>query len=65
MPDEPGRTYRVAIRYSQGIQRYHIFQLEAQDLRDALSRACDRFPEAGVEAADLVEIRLAHPAGPA
>jgi hypothetical protein len=37
-------------------------EIDAADLRDALVKAAERFPEALTANADLVEIRLANPA---
>jgi hypothetical protein len=62
MTDGQRRFYRVAIRYYDRSQAYEVLELEAEDLRDALSQATDRFPEALLGKADLVEIRQANPA---
>lgn len=54
-------VYRVTIRYRRRLQRYEIFEVEAANLRDAISEAAIRFPEELTDASDLVEVRLAHP----
>ncbi len=61
--DSKHSRFRVTIRYQQRTQRYEIIEVEAADLRDALAKVKERFPPALVETADLVEIRLANPAG--
>jgi len=55
-------TYRVTIRHYSRAQQYEVFEIDAPDLRDALVKAAERFPEALTASADLVEIRLANPA---
>jgi len=55
-------TYRVTIRHYARAQRYEVFEIDAANLRDALVKAAERFPEALTASADLVEIRLANPA---
>lgn len=63
MNDEaPPDAYRVTIRYHRDVQQYEIFELEAADLREALSRALERFPARILGSADLVEIRRTNPA---
>ncbi len=54
-------TYRVTIRYERRFQQYEVFEVEAANLRDALSEATARFPEEVIETSDLVEVRLANP----
>lgn len=63
MIDRSASVYRVAIRYYGEIQRYEIFELRAENLREALRLALDRFPTEIADSADLVEIRSANPAG--
>lgn len=53
--------YRVTIRYYQEVQRYEVFELEATDLREALTSASERVPAEIVDSADLVEIRRSNP----
>ncbi len=55
-------TYRVTIRHYSRAQQYEVLEIDAADLRDALVKAAERFPEALTANADLVEIRLANPA---
>lgn len=67
MPDVAGGniagrcTYQVTIRYQRHLQRYEIIQVEAANLRDAMSEAAARFPEELIDRSDLVEVRLANP----
>ncbi|HSJ05869.1 MAG TPA: hypothetical protein VK936_04145 [Longimicrobiales bacterium] len=49
--------YRVTIRFGSPKQQYHVDDLTANSLREALRMAVERFPEAASDAADLVEIR--------
>ncbi len=60
--DDEANLYRVTVRYYADIQQYEIFELEAADLREAMSRAAERCPDRALESADLVEVRLANPA---
>jgi len=55
-------TYRVTIRHFSRTQKYEVFEIDAADLREAIVKAAERFPEALTASADLVEIRLANPA---
>ena len=61
--DPKHNTYRVTIRYQRRLQQYEVFEVEAANLRDALSEATARFPEGLTETGDLVEVRLANPPG--
>ncbi|MGD8698769.1 MAG: hypothetical protein PVJ43_05730 [Gemmatimonadales bacterium] len=54
-------TYRVTIRYQSQLQQYEVFDVEALNLREALSEATARFPEGLIETSDLIEVRLANP----
>jgi hypothetical protein len=49
--------YRVTIRFGSPRQQYHVMDLTADSLREALRLATDDFPEAALHDADLVEIR--------
>jgi hypothetical protein len=49
--------YRVTIRFGAPRQQYHVEDLTANSLREALRMAVDLFPETGVDTADLLEIR--------
>jgi len=51
-------AFRITIRWGSPGQRYHVEDVEAQDLSDATRRAAERFPDAARATADLVEIRL-------
>ena len=57
-------TYRVTIRHFSRSQQYEVLEIEAADLREAIAKAAERFPDALTASADLVEIRLANPAEP-
>jgi hypothetical protein len=50
--------YRVTIRFGSPKQQYHVEDLTANSLREALRMAADAYPAAAAETADLVEIRL-------
>jgi hypothetical protein len=63
MNDDPQDRYRVTIRWFSETQRYEVFELEADDLKDALARTVERFPEDLVATADLLEVRRSNPAG--
>lgn len=49
--------YRVTIRFGAPQQQYHVMDLTANSLREAMRMAAEDFPEAAMQAADLVEIR--------
>lgn len=49
--------YRVTIRFGAPKQQYHVDDLTANSLREALRMAVDLFPETATDSADLVEIR--------
>jgi hypothetical protein len=49
--------YRVTIRFGVPRQQYHVEDVSANSLREAMRLAVERFPDAAAEAADLVEIR--------
>lgn len=49
--------YRVTIRFGAPKQQYHVDDLTANSLREALRMAVDQFPETATDSADLVEIR--------
>lgn len=50
-------SFRVTVRYGSGHQRYHTYEVEAEDVVQALRAAADAVPEHVVEEADLVEVR--------
>lgn len=54
--------YRVTIRHLRERLHYEVTEVDAENLLEAMSRAVQTFPEELVETADLIEIRLAHPA---
>lgn len=49
--------YRVTIRFGSPRQQYHVMDLTANSLREAMRMATEEFPEAALTDADLVEIR--------
>jgi len=49
--------YRVTIRFGAPKQQYHIDDIEASSLRDALRVAGERFPDDALQSADLAEVR--------
>lgn len=49
--------YRVTIRFGSPRQQYHMMDITASSLRDAMRIASEDFPEAALADADLVEIR--------
>jgi len=48
--------YRVTIRHGAPRMQYHLFDVTADSLVEALRLAAEQFPS--VQGADLVEIRL-------
>lgn len=50
--------YRATIRFTGAGQQYHVLDLTANSLREAMRLAADQFPEAATTSADLVEVRL-------
>ena len=51
--------YQITVRYGGSRQRYHTFQVEADDAGQALHAAADGMPEEIAGDADLVELRVA------
>lgn len=51
--------FQVTVRYGSRYQRYHTFEVEGADVRDALAEAARRVPEEVAVEADLVEVRVA------
>lgn len=49
--------FRLTVRHGMP-QRYHVVDLEADDLRDAVRDAVQHIPHGRDAAADLVEIRV-------
>ncbi|HSJ24224.1 MAG TPA: hypothetical protein VK929_06110 [Longimicrobiales bacterium] len=49
--------YRVTIRVGSPGQQYHVEDITANSLREAMRQAVDRFPDSAAADADLVEIR--------
>ena len=51
------RVYLVTIRYQRKVPQYEVFEVEAENLREALFAAADRFGDSLAESGDLIEIR--------
>jgi hypothetical protein len=49
--------YRVTIRFGAPKQQYHMEDIDANSLREALRLAAERFPDAALASADLAEVR--------
>ena len=49
--------YRVTIRFGSPKQQYHMDDIHASSLRDALRLAAERFPDVAMPSADLAEVR--------
>lgn len=49
--------YRVTVRFVDGRQRYHIEDIAAGSMKDALHAIVDAVPRAVLDTADLVEVR--------
>jgi hypothetical protein len=49
--------YRITIRFGSPRVQYHVEDITANSLREALRLAAERYPDTASEAADLVEIR--------
>ena len=52
-------NFQVTVRYGGRHQRYHIYQVEASDAREALAAASMEMPADIAPEADLVELRVA------
>jgi hypothetical protein len=50
--------YRMTLRHGAAGKRYHVVDIEADSLRDAMTQAVNAFPAAMDATADLVEIRV-------
>jgi hypothetical protein len=49
--------FRVTIRFGAPKQQYHMQDLSANSLREAMRMAFEEYPETAMQDADLVEIR--------
>ena len=49
--------FRVTIRFGAPKQQYHMQDLRANSLREAMRMAVEEYPETAMQDADLVEIR--------
>lgn len=66
MTAESHPSYRVTIRHRGGGRvGYEVLEIEAADLRAALTRTVERFPDHLAGSADLIEVRAANPEGEA
>ncbi len=52
-------NFQITVRYGDRSKRYHVFQVQAPDAREALATAAAEMPAGIVPEADLVEIRIA------
>ena len=52
-------NFQITVRYGSRYQRYHTFEVEAANARDALATAATGIPEEIAGEADLVEVRVA------
>lgn len=52
-------NFQITVRYGSRRQRYHTFEVEATDARQAMARAAPLVPDGIAPEADLVEIRVA------
>jgi hypothetical protein len=50
-------SFRMTVRFGQP-QRYHVIDVDAGDLREAMRLAADGFPDDVAGTADLLEIRV-------
>lgn len=50
-------SYRVTIRHGAPRARYEVMDLEAEDLRGALTAAAGRIPDDMAATAELAEVR--------
>jgi hypothetical protein len=50
--------YRITVRYGGRRQRYHTYDVEADDIRGALGAASTGMPDEVAAQADLVELRI-------
>lgn len=51
--------FQVTVRHGSRYQRYHTYQVDAEDVVAALRAAADALPDEIADDADLVEIRPA------
>ena len=49
--------YRATIRFGEPRQKYHVIDISANSLREAMRIAAEQYPDAAADGADLVEIR--------
>jgi hypothetical protein len=50
--------YRVTIRFGAPRQQYHVLDVHATSLREALRRSAELYPAEAEATGDLVEIRV-------
>lgn len=51
-------TFRMTLRHGAPGKRYHVVDIEADNLRAAMTQAVNAFPPGAESSADLVEIRV-------
>lgn len=51
-------NFSITVRYGDRAQRYHTFEVSADDARAALVAAADEIPDEIAPQADLVELRI-------
>lgn len=51
-------TYRMTLRHGAPGKRYHVVDIEAENLRAAMMQAVNAFPPGADSSADLMEIRV-------
>jgi hypothetical protein len=50
-------TYRVTVRHGQSRYRYHVEDVEAAHLGEAMAQAAERLPPEVAQDADVAEVR--------
>lgn len=50
-------TFRVTVRYGQPRYRYHVEDLEAAHMGEAIARAAEHLPEEAAREGDVAEVR--------
>jgi hypothetical protein len=50
--------YRMTLRHGKPARRYHVVDIEAENIRAALMQAVNAFPPDGEVTGDLIEIRI-------
>ena len=50
--------YRMTLRHGTPARRYHVVDIEADNIRAAMMQAVNAFPPDGEGTGDLIEIRV-------